>query len=349
MKSKDRSLNFILISSVMLLVLLSVSNYYCSSFLIIDEVSYLVASIFNSLAIVAVPLIFMVSGAILIDKTFDLKKYYRNILNIIIIILIWTILYSIWNYLYIGTDSNIWLLPIEGLYKPVKDHLGLLYIFFGLYLILPFIQVLVKNMNYELENLFLKLWLFFTGTVYLITVILKLSSIEANIIYNIPLFQGAQYLGYFIVGYIIYKNMREKGHFPDYNKYFGVCYLLGTVITIVGTYAISINQNKYCDQLFSSESLFVIMSSISLFILVINNQKQLFKSNKFSRLIRRMAPYSLGIYLIHMFFVDVIVKIELATLLESYIAVPICFIAIYLLSLLIVFLIKKIPLIKKGF
>lgn len=349
MKSKDRSLNFILICSVLLLVLLSVSNYYCSSFLVIDEISYLVASIFNSIAVVAVPLIFMVSGAILIDKSINIKKYYRNIINIIIVILVWTVLYSIWNYFYMENNTSVWLLTIESLFKPVNDNLRLLYIFFGLYLVLPFIQLLVKNMNFELESLFLKLWLFFTGTVYLIIVILNFSGIEISVMYNIPIFQGAQYLAYFITGYIIYKNLREKGYFPDYNKYFGVCYLLATVITIVGTYVVSINQNQYCDQLFSTESLFVIMSSMSLFILVINNQKQLFKSNKFSRLIRKIVPYSLGIYLIHMFFVDIIIKNELAILLESYIAIPICFISIYLISILIIFLIRKVPFIKKYF
>lgn len=347
MKSKDRSLNFILICSVLLLVLLSISSYYCSSFLILDEISYLIANIFNSIAIVAVPLIFMVSGAILLNKTFDLKNYYRNILNVGLIIIVWTILYSIWNYLYMGNDSNIWLLAIESIYTPVKDHLGLLYIFFGLYLILPFIQVLVKNMDPELENLFLKLWLFLTGTMYLITVILNFCGIETSIVYNVPLLQGAYSLGYFIIGYIVYKNLKEKGYQPDYNKYFGLCYLLGTIITIVGTFAISINQNRYCDHLFSYESLFVIMSSLSLFILVINNQHILFKSNKFSRFIRRMVPYSLGIYLIHIFFVDVIIKIELATFLESYIAIPLVFISIYTVSLAIAFLIKKISFIKK--
>lgn len=346
LKSKDRSLNFLIVSSVFMMVLFSISNYYCENFSIIEQDIYLFACSIKSISIIAFPILFLVGGAILLNKPINFTKYKTNIKKMILFIIFWTFIYYLWNHFVQGENSNLILVAVEGFFKPIDEVLGILYIFLTIYLTLPLIELITLNMTIKHENLFLNLWLFFSGTVYLITIILNLSNLDLNVMYQIPIVQGTYYLGYFIVGHIIYKRLKEKEYDHIYNKYFIICALVGIFITIAGSFILSICENQYFEHFFSNQSLFVMISSISIYVLFINNGNKLFKNKKFNHIIGKIAPYSLSIYLIHPLLVDLSIKYSLLNYLNPYISVLSNLIIIYLVSYLISYLIRKVPYIR---
>ncbi len=339
MKERDYSLDFLRVISMILVIVIHLSNYYCRAFGNISELSYLGATIFNGLARISVPIFFMISGALLIKGEHDDKKYKKRILTFIIVLAFWNVFYYFWNVFYMkDVIFNIKDL-IESLFIPTKRHLWFMYAIIGIYIVLPFIQNMLKNMDDKLKKLYMTLWLSLCGGVYLLTLILK-----TNILYPIPLIQNAYYLGYFIAGYIIYEYLQKQN--KKNNKLYLLLYIISTVIIIGLTYLLSLNLSKYYEGLFAYRSIFMMTSSISMFILIINNKDKILTDKKI-KILNLISPYSFGIYLTHVIFLNLLTENFKILNISSFIGIPIFSIILFGLSYLLVYIIKKIPYLKK--
>ena len=121
MKEKEYSFDVLRVIAMIMVIIIHVSNVYTRSFNFIDSNSYLVSLIFNTISRVSVPIFFMISGALLLDRKFDFKKYKKRIFRIILLIVVWDILYLIWEYLFLGvTYDKLYRLLLE----PYRAHLS---------------------------------------------------------------------------------------------------------------------------------------------------------------------------------------------------------------------------------
>ena len=102
MKEREYSFDILRVIAMIMVIVIHVSNVYTRSFNFIDSTSYLIALIFNTISRVSVPIFFMISGALLLDRKFELKKYKKRVLKILLLIVVWDILYLIWEYLFLG-------------------------------------------------------------------------------------------------------------------------------------------------------------------------------------------------------------------------------------------------------
>lgn len=332
---RDNTLDLLRVCSMFLVIVIHVANCYCRDYAVISSMSYFFACLFNMLARVSVPIFFMISGATLIGKKHPKDKYIKRITKMGIVLLIWTVIYYLWEIFYLGNTPNS---VVSLIFGPDRALLWFMYAIIGIYIALPFISKMVKNLTKKEEDLFIILWLIFNGVLYLIKFLSK-SGIE----YPVPIVSGTYYLGYFIIGYIIYNRinkLREKKDLTDYNKLLGFVFILSNAIMLVVTLIGSSITNSYFDELFAYRNIFLMLSSISIYMIVLINVKVE------SSVIDKIVPYSLGIYLVHGIFLNVIYYTFKFTDLISIIGVPVISVLLFFIAYVVIFVLKKIPFVK---
>ena len=340
MSKRDQTLDFMRVLAMFLVIVIHVARCYCREMDSISNASYLFACLFNGMARVSVPIFFMISGALLIPKKQSKEKYLNRIKKMVIVLGIWTLVYLIWQYFFSGIKpDNI----LALFFNPERAHLWFMYAIITIYIALPFISKMAKNLTKKEEDLFIILWLFFNGICY----VLKLM-IGTSITYQVPIISGTYYLGYFLIGHIIYKrykNYKEKEKLKDYNKLLLLTFIASNAIILIVTLIMSEVTGTYYKKYFTYINIFTVLNSLSVFIYILINLKDL-KPN-ISNFINKVAPYSLGIYLIHGIFLDILRKLINLNSIPSLIAIPIFTCVLFIISYFSIKGIKQIPKINK--
>ena len=343
MNKKVISIEFIRVFAIILTIMIHVSNVYIYSFGKITDLDFFVSILYNSFSRICVPLFFMVSGIFLIREEFDKKKYIGRVKKFILLLIVWSIIYYLlYNYANIGDTllSSI----VNSLFNAnmTSRHLWFMYAIIGIYLVLPFIQNMCKNMSKQLENLFLILWISFSGLVVVFVPLARfLTNSDIDISYPIPIINAAYYLGYFISGYILYNRFKNIKADKRKNIICIAIYIMSTICTAFLTYFISKINNSVYDSFMWYRSIFIILSSFSMFVLVIINSNRIKNEN-----ILKLSKYSFGVYLIHVIFLYIIKSNITIINYSPIIFIPIISIVIYVGSLFSCFMLKKIPILK---
>lgn len=345
MKERDKSLDVLRILSMFLVIVIHLSNYYCRRIDFISSFSYFSATFFNAIARISVPIFFMISGALLIPKIEDLKKYKSRVIKFVLLLLVWTIIYFIWNKFYMQVDLHTIKDLVQSIYIPIKNHLWFMYAIIGLYIALPFIRKMVMNLDEKEEKLFVILWLVLSGGFYIFSLILRSFGINTTITYLTPIINGTYYLGYFIVGYLIYKR-NDLHKFKKYNKKILCLAIISLLITFFGTNILSLINDKYYEGFFAYRSLFIVITSLSTYLLVMINKDKLFKKGE-SKLINTLSATSFGIYLFHAIPFNILTENINILNIPAVIGIPLLSLGIFLVSFVIIYLLKKIPFIKE--
>ena len=339
---KDYNLDFIRVLSMFLVIVIHVSNIYSRDIINISTTSYFFATLFNAIARVAVPLFFMISGALLIGKDHDDEKnYIKRIKKLVITLLSWTIIYYVWDIFIMGYNKPLIATLFRTSFAPIKAHLWFMYALISIYLILPFVRKIFKNTNSNEDKLFIYLWIFFTGIVYVLRLFIGAIGFNVQILYPVPLVQGTYYFGYFVLGHIIYKYLNKVK--LNRNQILSI-FSINIFIIFIITFIVSIITNKYYEALFAYRSVFYILASSSIMILLLKNKYIL--KRKVIKFIDYIAPYSFGIYLSHVIFLNIFNRIGI-TWLNSIFGIPLFSIIIFILSYMLVYLIKKIKYLKE--
>lgn len=334
MIKRDNTLDLLRVGSMFLVIVIHVANCFCRDYAYISSMSYFFACLFNMLARVSVPIFFMISGALLISKKHTKEKYISRIVKMVIVLAIWTLVYYLWEIFYLGGTPNS---ILTLLYGPDRTLLWFMYAIIALYIALPFISKMMKNLTKKEEDLFITLWLIFSGASYILKLIVTPESE-----YPIPMISAAYYLGYFVIGHIIYKRInkvKDKEKLKEYNRPIFLMLVISNVIMLVATLIGSEFMNGYFDKLFAYKNIFLVLSSISVYLLVLINLNK----NTNIKYIDKIAPYSLGIYLVHGIFLNVLYYNFHFTDLPSLIMIPIISVILFIISYIVIYLLKKIP------
>lgn len=327
---------------------------FCSFFVILIHISsrYYIHSALNSynwrisffyvgLTIFSVPNFFMISGAVFLNRDLSYKIIFNKyIKNIFVHLILWSIIYSLFN-------KNFSKLNIKmKLFQILKGHYHLWYLFatIRIYIIIPFLREITKNE--QLLKYFLSLYFIIS---FIIPNFIYLFSHYSKYIYElIKYINSALQLNtlsvntfYFTIGH--YLNKMEKKNIRI------IIYILGFIgfifdSTITYNFAI-IKKQKFNH--YRSIYLNTFFASISIFLFFKNNFNNLKFTKKLNKIISNIAKLTFGIYLIHPLIMETIVKnLNLFSLSINIIfLIPIINIFVFLSSLIISFLIKKIPLI----
>ena len=342
MKKREIGVEFIRVFAIFMVVAIHISNIYINNFPNISGAYFNTAVVYNSLSRICVPLFFMVSGIFLIKQEFSFKSYYSRVLKFSLILLFWSAVYFLHNNDFrlnnIGEAfANSFLNAND-----TSKHLWFMYAIIGIYIALPFIQNMCKNMSRELENIFLFLWFTFSGLIVIsVPLIRYITKSDIDVTYPIPIINSAYYLGYFIIGHIIYERFKDANATLKKNLLCIGVYFASTFVSIFVTCFMSAKTGAAFEPMTWYRSIFIALAASAAFILIIINK------NKFkAEIILTFSARSFGIYLIHILFLNHITDSINILKLDPIFAIPLLTIIVYALSFIASFALSKIPLIK---
>lgn len=323
---RENAFDILRIISMFLVIIVHVSNVYGRSFDSISHQYYFISLIFNTISRVCVPIFFMISGALLLDRKFDKTKYWKRLLKYFLIIVVWDMVYLYWEYFF---EGNVYRPLYKLLFEPYRAHLWFLYTIIIIYAVQPLLKWILDKSNRVVKIALLVAWLF-----------LSIYSLWNQHISDY--FTTFCYIGYFILGKYWY-DFTKKHITKKQNLIELAIILIGFIISIYLNYKISIEKNMFYKLYFAYRCPLIMFPSFALFSLVITN----YQKEKLSSLGMILSEVSLGVYLIHGVFLDIFIKYLPYQKMNPIYSIPIISILIFILSVVAVYLLKKIKPLKE--
>lgn len=298
----------------------------------------------------AVPIFFMVTGALLFDpaKELSIKKIYKNyFLRMLICLFFWSLMYEFYYYIaywiLYGTYYPTWLIDsiTDVLTFDHHFHLYYLQILLLFYALLPVVRSFVAGASRKMLRYTLILW-FILGVCFpFLTYFEPFASVE-GIPGQYPLQMAYSSLGYGLLGYYI-KTAR-----PDRSKlkYFVICFVLGFVFIYFPEVIIAHAQGKWFQPLLESFTPPATALCVGIYGIVTILFKD--KTEADCPRIVALSKASFCVYLTHHFFVMALRKLIKGIYCSfTLINIPIQTACIFLACLLVYSVLRRIPGVKK--
>ena len=342
--------DLIRVLGIFLVVLLHVANTFYDQIytMHVSASSWWTFTIYKSLALPCVPLFVILSGALLLQpsKTNEpIKVFLKKRLNRIgLAWLFWSGVYIAWGF-YVTkaalTLSNVGQAIIISTFTGAYYHFWFLYVIAGLYLITPVLRAVVSYNNPRLIGYIVVLWFIGVAVVPLLPLFTGYSV-------NTDVFVIGGYIGYFLLGFYL-QQIRIRRAFMCGFLVLGLS--LTAALTWVMTFPLhSLGQQYY---FFDFLSITVIAASVPLYALLSRSPadwpgKKHPHIGKISSLI---SQNTLPIYLFHVMIIEAlaigsfgfIVNLAAAPIIE----IPLFTVAILFVTLGLVLLMKKVPVLKR--
>jgi len=331
-KDKIKYLDLARTLAIVAVIIIHVSTSSAYSFTQISPARWWFTIIIDSLSRFAVPTFLMITGLLLLDPKKDdrLSLFFKKrFTKVIIPLLLWTIIYSTKTSL--ETGQSLLSLLRASVSKPAYYHLWYLYSLTGLYLVIPFLRLAVKNAPKRLIELFLLLW-------FLGSLVYPLSDkfLHLPISINNQYFTG--FIGYLILGF--YLNKYKLSPYLIYLfSYFGL------LTTIIGTYFLTANNSGRLDEFFFDPTApNIIFYSVGIFLFL--------KKHPLDHwILKTISHCSLGIYLLHPLIIDLLISGKLGfriypSTFTEFFGIPLMSLLVLVTSLFITLILKKIPILK---
>lgn len=321
-REKNYNIEALRVIACIMVVCIHVCNYYSRGYGLgeVSNASYMLSIVLNAISRIAVPIFFMISGSLLLDEPIQIKKSLRRVGYTLLALLVWSGIYWVWNYYYRGQVYDFRLI----LEVPVKRHLWFLYAILGMYIVLPFLQSMFKNMQDLLMRYFVAMWFFFLTFDYV------LSLCDVGISYQIPLVGNSCYLGYFVMGYIVRGTIKKV---PITTKTcYGVAALCLSAIVIL-TYVCTTLEGVHYEKLLEYRNILIAIAASLVFYDALKNEHRPY-GERTKKILSFLSRHSFTIYLCHVIFLDV-VKLEFhPRSISAFIGIPLYTLFVFIAALL---------------
>lgn len=285
---------------------------------------------------VAVPMFFMISGATILNskKTYSVSYLFKHrLVRVVVPFVLWSIISAYPGSRIDGVFNLHQFMVTVALifHQPVLVSYWFIYSLFGLYLISPFLKLLVDKMDKSLLNYLL--WLWMVMNVFLPAVVQFTPEKIGNIfnLYGMAQIILSSYLGYFILGYLMTKDVKLKATQPKYLALLLILFVIKVAVRFIPSHSPLFFLNIV-------SPLTTPIISTLLFLILKEHEGEY--SNGFSKVIEFIAPLTYGIYLVHGLAINVVVKFINSA---NYLGV---FIVGLILSTVIIYVLHKIPIVK---
>ncbi len=280
----------------------------------------------------SVPIFVIISGALVLPKNEQTWTFYKKrIPKILYPFIFWTIVYLIYYfYRYTKFDllsnEKIFSISIDKILHGANAHLWYLYMVVGLYLAIPFLRKILINCSLREMEFFLLFWV-------LATCFTSKPIYAYMPKFDFDFFTG--YIGYLVLGY--YLSIRSLDF--KWNTYgFALIYIIMVAISAIGTQLLNQDATKlntfFYNYLFPTTA--ITAAALYLFI------KELTKNKIAPRWIKIIDNYSFGIYLSHIIPLSYLHP-WLAKQFSTAWVIPLATFTTVIASILITFVIRKIP------
>jgi len=296
-----------------------------------------VGNIYDSSARFCVPVFLMISGALILSKTYENIGEYlkKRVLRILFPFLFWSIIYIAKDVIlkfYQGeylSFIEILKFVLLKLKNGASPHLWYVYMIIGLCLFFPIIGKWINKSNkYEIK--------YFIG-IWLITLFAHLPFVK-KFIPNIEISYFSGYIGYPILGYYLSKMTFDF----DRKKVIHILLILtGILITVFGTFFTTNHKGVFYSGFYEFLTPNVLLIAVGVFLLFKNFVKF---GTKATSIILFLSKHSYGIYLIHILVLGGLSIFGFSyAFVNPIIGIPIKSVLCFIISTLLIFGINKLP------
>lgn len=320
-----------------------------------------VGNVYDSSARVCVPLLFMVTGFLLLGKSEPLAEFMKKrVQKVVVPLLVWSSFFLLWICFYevdhpsaasSMTPADLkkiydagWVSAVTMLWNPVYFHLWFLYALFGMYLVTPLLRVLVQHAEVKL------LWYYLFLSVLAMAILpwaAHFSGLSARI--ELTMVMGT--VGYLILGYLL-------GRITITQRLFWVMVvvaLVSEVVTIAGTYYFTAKNNGVLDTVMWGEWPNIMAMSAAIFIIIrtLSEQSTRLHTGISRTVVKALSVASFGIYLVHVMFIYAFAEGAFGFHLTALTGNPIYFVPLlavltYGCSFVVIFVMQRLPFIRHA-
>ncbi len=336
---RDYNLDLIRILASFMVIVIHVSAYLWYS-VPSNTFEFNVYNFYDSMARSAVPIFIMISGVFFLNSTKEkdivtiFKKY---ILKLVFIFILWSIVYYIYDILINRIDFNFKNLILSIINGPY--HFWYIPTIIGLYIISPILIKITQNSSK-------KIFKYFFGLLIIGCLIKTISycsfipyiNILNKIFNKLPIALICQYYSYFLLGYFLY-NFDIS---PKKRKIIYIMGILSVITCALLTFLVSQYEKTNIGNFYDNFSIFTFFEACALFLCFKNTY---FKSEKiYRKQITTISNCTLGIYIIHILIMNLLFDFNIIQITDfnPILSIPLISILIFVFSLIITYLIKKI-------
>ena len=291
----------------------------------------------NSLRAWAVPVFVMVSGVLFLGREITFEKICKKYLKrILLVTLIFGTLFAFMEIFFTERKINLsaFLRSLINVYSgKLWDHMWFLYMIAGLYLVTPFLQKMIHALS---ENEIQK----FLVVLFVFSVIIPLADSITNIKFGWYIPFNSVWLFYYILGYAVHTETVKI------RPAISFVFIISGILWCIAGQFISEMKNPVGASILYSEpsSLTGVMMALGIFSLA--KTKCRTEENFIDT---KIVPLSFGVYVVHAVFINFIYKALHFTpdRFNAFFVIAVTFCAVSVCSLCTVWILKKIPVIRK--
>ncbi len=293
----------------------------------------------------AVPIFVMISGAMFLNPRKQLtveciwKKYIKRLF---LAFLFWSAVYAAFESLkdYSFSEYEYYWSFLKKLFEG-HYHMWYVYMIMFLYMVTPFLKKITEEK--KLLEIFILYAFLFGSCTELLGLFPYVGDTVSSIVHDMHCEAFAGYIGYYCLGYYLYNYELPK----LLKKSIYILALIGFVL-VAAFSAIWLDAQTSAEVLQSETLPFAVFMSVSVFLIFKKSGKYIEKSKIVSAVVSKVAPLSLGMYLVHPAINVVLRKVGLhAVSFNPVVCVPVCVLLVAIISFVIIWIMKKIPVVKK--
>jgi surface polysaccharide O-acyltransferase-like enzyme len=339
-------LDLMRVISIFLVIIIHTSSPLYNDFNL-PTLVWMAGNVYNSIARVSVPLLYMISGYLLLSRQESIRSFYVNrVRKVVVPLLIWSVIYLVWSnhgYVTYSPVNAIKALALTILKQPAYYHLWFVYVLLAIYLFVPVLRVFVHAADETTIRYFALIWFIFGPLLDFI------EQRYLNFKISIDLGFFTEYIGYFYLGYVI-------GRFQFSRKvsiFAGLTYAALALYTMFITARLSAISGSYFDFFHNYLRLNMVIMTVCAFIWLKYLGENLGArfGEKAEKVMRHLSASTFGIYLIHVMILTFITRGTFGFQLNPLsgfpmIVIPALALLVFIISYAIVAILQRIPYVR---
>lgn len=309
----------------------------------VQSSEWVIANSYDSVFRFGVPVFVMLSGAIFLDREYQLnikRLYLHNILRLMILYIVWSCAYGLLD----CTRFDIRALQMQDVMKEIlsgRYHLWYLPMIVGIYLLLPVLRSWIKSV--ERKNLEYFLLLFFVLQIGGQTIRALTKRDEINFILNLAdVDMVCGYIGYFVWGYYLV----HVGISAKTQKTLYLLFIPSVLCNIVLGNLLAWKAGMPVAEIYDSFGLFTFIMVTVLFDFIYSKEKKLTIGEKGGKLLKEISADTLGVYLMHLGVMEVLQTKGIHSMsIPNIVGIPLHALGCFLICMVIAAGLRRIPVI----
>ena len=309
-----------------------------------ESSAWMTGNLYDSFVRPCVPIFFMISGYLLLNKNEAIADFIQKRLKKIIVPLVaWSLIYILWKVNFEGAKFDFPHSIIETLFSPAYYHLWFIYSIVGLYLAVPIFRPFTSTASNSSLLYFILIWFIVVAALPWIQ---KALGVRSR--YELNLFTG--FMGYLVLGAYLGRLNYARIHAAISALIIITCFF----ITAYGTYHLSKIKGSLDATLYDYLAPNVIISAGAWMVLIkfLSDETTARLPKPLSTAIVSISTLSFGIYLVHAMIITALkygifgFKVSALYGNPSY-TIPLTLITTLIISYAIVYFISKLPILNK--